>query len=107
MDNMNNNNNHKKDSSSLFLLPSKILIAMRGTYFHEVVDSLPWYDGVLLLPPTCIKRAYQIMSHEDIVIKQNDMISLQEENKLHSERLQLSSISTAINVLKYTKKNTK
>jgi hypothetical protein len=51
-------------SSSLLWLPSRILRAMRGSYFGDVIDPRPWEAGALILPYQCIKRAYQL---EDVV----------------------------------------
>jgi hypothetical protein len=51
-------------SISLWLLPNGVLRSMRGMYFDDLVDPHPWEEGKLLLPPQCIKRAFQIK--EDI-----------------------------------------
>jgi hypothetical protein len=44
----------------LWLLPSTILSAMRPDYFGDVLDPQPWLDGIVMLPPHCIVRAYQL-----------------------------------------------
>jgi len=52
--------------SDLYYLPTEVLTAMRGSYHEKVLDPIPWYEGIVLLPPQCLKSAYQIMSEENI-----------------------------------------
>jgi hypothetical protein len=46
----------------LYLVPVELLNAFRPTRFNAVLDPKPWADGILLLPPMTIIRAYQLVS---------------------------------------------
>jgi len=64
---MNNNQiNNFKTKPDLFFLPKEILSGMRGHNFDKLLDPVPWYDDLLLLPPQCIKNAFQILSEESL-----------------------------------------
>ncbi len=47
-------------TSPLRRLPSKFLSCLRPQSFSEVLDPAVWVEGVLLLPPSSVKRAYRI-----------------------------------------------
>ena len=44
--------------SALCVLPVEVLAALRGSYFGDLVDAQPWYQGGILLPARQIVRAY-------------------------------------------------
>lgn len=51
-------------NSSLRILPGKVLSALRGSYFADLPNPRPWYEGNILLPPQCIVRAYQLLEDQ-------------------------------------------
>jgi hypothetical protein len=50
---------------SMYLLPCSVLRAMRGDDFESLGDHTPWTKGGILLPPRCIRLAYQILEEDD------------------------------------------
>ena len=58
---------HESDDC-IRLIPAHVLVAMRppSGAFGTVLDPRPWADGVLLLPPAAILRAYQLIPHDCI-----------------------------------------
>eukprot|EP00615_Pteridomonas_danica_P012449 CAMPEP_0114356108 /NCGR_PEP_ID=MMETSP0101-20121206/20726_1 /TAXON_ID=38822 ORGANISM="Pteridomonas danica, Strain PT" /NCGR_SAMPLE_ID=MMETSP0101 /ASSEMBLY_ACC=CAM_ASM_000211 /LENGTH=591 /DNA_ID=CAMNT_0001498399 /DNA_START=36 /DNA_END=1812 /DNA_ORIENTATION=+ len=66
--------------SNMFYLPTEILTAMRGLYHEKVLDPVPWYEGIILLPPHNIKSAYQIMSEDNIDIFSSSLPTFNSHN---------------------------
>ena len=54
---------------SLCRLQSKVLRAMRPISFVAVIDSAPWLDGVLLLPPSTITRSFFLQPMKELATK--------------------------------------
>jgi hypothetical protein len=48
--------------STVLVVPAKVLTAIRGQYFNDIVDPKSWYEGFVFLPPKQILRAYQLAS---------------------------------------------
>jgi len=49
----------------LYCIQDCILSAMRSLHPSNIVDVKPWVDGISLLPPTCILRAYSLIDLEE------------------------------------------
>jgi hypothetical protein len=54
-----NDNNVEED---IWVLKRSVLESLRSFNYESIVDPEPWLEGKLLLPPQCIKRAYQIVN---------------------------------------------
>jgi hypothetical protein len=50
----------------LYLVPVELLTTFRPTRFSLVAEPAPWADGILLLPPMTIIRAYQLVSTSNV-----------------------------------------
>jgi len=48
--------------SSLRILPGSVMRALRGKNFSSLIDSKPWLEGGIFLPPQQIVRAYQLVA---------------------------------------------
>jgi len=48
--------------SGLRTLPGGVLRALRGKNFDTLIDSKPWFEGGVFLPPQQIVRAYQLVA---------------------------------------------
>jgi hypothetical protein len=48
--------------SGLRTLPGGVLRALRGKNFDSIIDSKPWHEGGVFLPPQQIVRAYQLVA---------------------------------------------
>jgi hypothetical protein len=50
-----------EDDNGLCMISTQVLNALRPTSFTAVVDSQPWLDGLVMLPPQCILRSFVIL----------------------------------------------
>jgi hypothetical protein len=63
-----------EQDNGLCMISSKVLSALRSTSFTAVVDSQPWLDGLVMLPPHCIVRSFLIMEPKaDIVARMSQL----------------------------------
>jgi hypothetical protein len=67
---------NEDDYSGIYVIPADLLSAMRPTQFTAVLEPKPWADGLLLLPPHCILRSYQLKTDDEI-----ELIKLQCEER--------------------------
>jgi len=51
--------------SSLRILPGSVMRALRGQNFIKLIDSKPWLDGGVFLPPQQIVRAYHLVKESE------------------------------------------
>jgi len=72
--------------SAMWLLPYGVIKTLRGMYFGELSDQIPWEEGKLLLPPHCIKRAYQISNSSN---KTQQEIEQDEKNKMKNKNINI------------------
>jgi hypothetical protein len=55
----------EEKSRALCVLPTGVLTALRGSYFGDLLEPRPWFQGQVLLPPKQIVRAYQLAEVPD------------------------------------------
>jgi len=70
-----------EEHSYLCCLPVGVLKAMRPVHPTRIVDVKPWSEGVVMVPPPCILRSYNLVKEEINKSVQNRLhkiISLQE-----------------------------
>ena len=53
------------DLSPLRRLPSRFIRALRSQHFSEVLEPALWVEGLLLVPPTVIRRAYLLNDDDE------------------------------------------
>lgn len=56
----------KENDPCIRFIPANLIVAMRPVTFSAVVEPTPWVDRVVLLPPSTIVRAYQLIDHKDL-----------------------------------------
>jgi len=54
---------------SLCRLPTKVLRALRPLSFAAVIDSAPWLEGVIMLPPSAIARSFLLQPVKGLEMK--------------------------------------
>jgi hypothetical protein len=85
--------NKKRRDDSIRYIPGHILQAIRGTYYGAVASPEMWYQGVVLLPPKVVCRAFQLVRDIDIVSNNNNSSNNNNNNNSNPALLMTSPLS--------------
>eukprot|EP00615_Pteridomonas_danica_P002247 CAMPEP_0114355496 /NCGR_PEP_ID=MMETSP0101-20121206/20260_1 /TAXON_ID=38822 ORGANISM="Pteridomonas danica, Strain PT" /NCGR_SAMPLE_ID=MMETSP0101 /ASSEMBLY_ACC=CAM_ASM_000211 /LENGTH=501 /DNA_ID=CAMNT_0001497467 /DNA_START=467 /DNA_END=1972 /DNA_ORIENTATION=+ len=75
---------YENDQNKFCCLPFQVLKAMYPMHPSGVLDIKPWSNGMVMLPPTCILRGYQLVEKKKD--ENNDRIDSNLENNNISHR---------------------
>jgi hypothetical protein len=85
-----------EEDDGLCMISADVLNALRPTSFTAVVDSQPWLDGLVMLPPQCILRSFLIMELPARASQSVDVLlsSIRKESRAHSSSSSSRSYSS-------------